>query len=191
VVLCYEKAVKTHRNPRQPKFHYKEMQPMKHCFRSILPLIVLAMALCLHVPPVLAESAESPEEVVKTFAHNYFMLDEDMARYLSREALYNEHEVNRVEMYFRLKEQDAAERGLEMKYLKMRPLLMKTNVIEENEDTAVIEFSAVMVRSINPLYRIVGYVFGLIEEHEFETTVTAVKEDGTWKVGPGGFPLPA
>jgi hypothetical protein len=164
---------------------------MKHCFRSILPLIVLAMALCLHVPPVLAESAESPEEVVKTFAHNYFMLDEDMARYLSREALYNEHEVNRVEMYFRLKEQDAAERGLEMKYLKMRPLLMKTNVIEENEDTAVIEFSAVMVRSINPLYRIVGYVFGLIEEHEFETTVTAVKEDGTWKVGPGGFPLPA
>jgi hypothetical protein len=78
-----------------------------------------------------------------------------------------------------------------MKYLKMRPLLMKTNVIKENEDRAVIEFSAVMVRSINPLYRIVGYIFGLLEEHEFETTVTAVKEDGTWKVGPGGFPLPA
>jgi len=164
---------------------------MKHCFRSISLLIVLSMALCLHAPPALAESVDSPEEVVKTFAHKYFMLDADMADYLSREALYNENDVNRVEMYFRLKEQDAAERGLEMKYLKMRPLLMKTNVIKENEDRAVIEFSAVMVRSINPLYRIVGYIFGLLEEHEFETTVTAVKEDGTWKVGPGGFPLPA
>ncbi len=164
---------------------------MKHCFRSILPLIVLAMTLCLHVPAVLAESAESPEEVVKTFAHHYFMLDEDMADYLSREALYTEHEISRVDLYFRLQKQDAARRGLGLNYLKMRPLLMKTQVIEENEDTAVIEFSAVMVRSINPLYRIVGYLFGLIEEHTFETTVTAVKEDGTWKVSPGGFPLPA
>jgi hypothetical protein len=114
-----------------------------------------------------------------------------MANYLSREALYNENDVNRVDMYFRLKEQHAAERGLEMKYLKMRPLLMKTRVVEQDDETAVIEFSAVMVRSINPIYRIVGYIFGLMEEHEFETTVTAVKEDGAWKVGPGGFPLPA
>ncbi len=164
---------------------------MKNCFRSILPLIVLSMALCLYAPPALAASADSPEEAVKSFARNYFMLDADMANYLSREALYNENDVNRVDMFFRLKEQDAAERGLEMEYLKMRPLLMKTRVVEENEDTAVVEFSAVMIRSINPLYRIVGYVFGLLEEHEFETTVTAVKEDGTWKVGPGGFRLPA
>jgi hypothetical protein len=149
------------------------------------------MALCLQPSPVLAESVDSPEEVVKSFAHSYFMLDADMADYLSREALYNENDVNRVEMLFRLKKQDAAERGFEMKYLKMRPLLMKTRVVEQDGETAVIEFSAVMVRSINPLYRIVGYIFGLIEEHEFETTVTAVKEDGTWKVGPGGFPLPA
>lgn len=164
---------------------------MKNCFRSMLLLIVLTLSLCLHAPVVLAESADSPEEVVKAFARNYFMLDDDMAHYLSREALYNENEVNRVTLYFQLQEQEAAQRGLEMDYLKMRPLLMKTRVVEEDEDKAVIEFSAVMVRSINPLYRIVGYIFGLIEEHEFETTVTVVKEDGNWKVGPGGFPLPA
>ncbi|MBG0780581.1 hypothetical protein [Desulfotignum balticum] len=164
---------------------------MKRCFRSISLLVFLIMALGLYAPMVQAETADSPEEVVKTFTHKFFMLDEDMADYLSREALYNENDVNRVAMYFRLQEQDAARRGLEMDYLKMRPLLIKTRVVEQDEDTAVIELSAVMVRSINPLYRIVGYVFGLIEEHEFETTVTAVKEDGTWKVGPGGFPLPA
>ncbi len=164
---------------------------MKICLRSISLLVFLTLALCLHAPPALAESVDSPEEVVKTFAHKFFMLDEDMADYLSREALHNENDVNRVAMYFRLQEQDAARRGLEMDYLKMRPLLMKTRVVEQDEDRAVIEFSAVMVRSINPLYRIVGYIFGLIEEHEFEATVTAVKEDGTWKVGPGGFPLPA
>lgn len=164
---------------------------MKLCFRSISLLAFLTMALCLCAPPAMAESADSPEEVVKTFTHKFFMLDEDMADYLSRETLYNENDVNRVAMYFRLQEQDAARRGLEMDYLKMRPLLIKTRVVEQDEDTAVIELSTVMVRSINPLYRIVGYIFGLIEEHEFETTVTAVKEDGTWKIGPGGFPLPA
>lgn len=164
---------------------------MKNCFRSISLLIILFMALVLYAPVVQAKTADSPEEVVKTFAHKFFMLDKDMADYLSREALYNENDVNRVAMYFRMQEQDAAQRGLKMDYLKMRPLLLKTRVVEQDEDIAVIELSAVMVRSINPIYRIVGYIFGLIEEHEFETTVTAVKEDGTWKVGPGGFPLPA
>lgn len=164
---------------------------MKTCFRSISLLIVVFMALGFYASLVQAKTVDSPEEVVKAFTHKFFMLDEDMSNFLSREALYNENDVNRVSMYFRLQEQDAAQRGLEMDYLKMRPLLMKTRVVEQDEDTAVIELSVVMIRSINPLYRIVGYIFGLIKEHEFETTVTAVKEDGTWKVGPGGFPLPA
>jgi hypothetical protein len=154
-------------------------------------LIVLLLALCVSTPSALAEKADSPEGVVKAFAHEYFMLNEKMAGYLSQEALVNENDVNRVDLLFHVKKQEAAERGLGLDYLKMRPILMKTRVVAEDEDTAVIDFSAVMIRSINPLYRIVGYIFGLMKEHDFQTTVTVVKEDGTWKVGPGGFAFPA
>jgi hypothetical protein len=159
--------------------------------RLISLLIVFLLGLCLSAPFASAKEAGSPEGVVKAFAHEYFMLNEKMAAYLSQEALVNENDVNRVDLFFQVRKQEAAERGLDLNYLKMRPILMKTQVVAEDDDTAVIEFSAVMVRSINPLYRIVGYIFGLMEEHEFETTVTVVKEDGTWKVGPGGFAFPA
>lgn len=164
---------------------------MKIRSRLISFLFVLLLGLCVSAPSALAKDDATPEGVIKAFAHQYFMLDEKMAGYMSREALYTEHDVNRVDLLFRVKEQEAFDRGLEFKYLKMRPILMKTQVVSEDEDTAVIEFSAVMVRSINPIYRMVGYVFGLMKEHDFETTVTVIKEDGAWKVGPGGFTFPA
>jgi hypothetical protein len=158
--------------------------------RLISVLIVLLLGLCISAPFASAKEAANPQEVVKAFAHEYFMLNEKMAGYMSQQALVNENDVNRVDLLFQVKKQEAAERGLDLDYLKMRPILMKTQVVAEDDETAVIEFSAVMVRSINPLYRIVGYVFGLMKEHEFQTTVTVVKEDGTWKVGPGGFKFP-
>jgi hypothetical protein len=164
---------------------------MKIRSRLISLLLVLLLGLCISTPVFSAEDAGSPQEVVKAFAHEYFMLNEKMAGYLSHEALVNENDVNRVDLLFQVKKQEAAERGLEIDYLKMRPILMKTQVLAEDDDTAVVQFSAVMVRSINPLYRMVGYVFGMLKEHEFQTTVTVVKEDGTWKVGPGGFAFPA
>lgn len=160
--------------------------------RSVLIslLAVLLIGLCIHVSSALAEEGDSPESVVKAFAGAYFMLDETMAAYLSEKALLNENGVNRVDMYFRIKKQEAASRGYALSYLKMQPILMKTHVMSEDENTAVIEFKAVMIRSINPLYRIVGYVFGLVEEHEYQTTVTVVRENGLWKVGPDGFAFP-
>jgi hypothetical protein len=159
--------------------------------RLISFLIVLFLGLCVSAPAALAKDDGTPEGVVKAFAHQYFMLDEKMAGHMSREALYTEHDVNRVDLLFRVKEQEAFKRGLELNYLRMRPILMKTQVVSEDDDSAVIEFSAVMVRNINPIYRMVGYVFGMMKEHDFETTVTVIKEDGIWKVGPGGFAFPA
>ncbi len=163
---------------------------MKNRSRLISLLAALLIGLCIHASSALAEEGDSPESVVKAFAGAYFMLDETMAVYMSEKALYNENDVNRVDMYFRVKKQEAARRGYELSYLKMRPILMKTHVLSIDEDTAVIGFKAVMIRSINPLYRIVGYVFGILEEHEFRTTVTVVRENGLWKVGLPGFAFP-
>lgn len=149
-------------------------------------LAALVIGLCFCTASAWAEGT-TPETAAKKFAKSYYMLDADMAAYMSEEALTNENDVNLVDLYLRLKEDEARNRGYKMSYLQMFPILMKANVVSEDEEKAVVEIQTTALRSINPLYRAVGYIFCLIEEHEFDTTLTMVKEDGEWKVGPGAL----
>ncbi|MCG8686258.1 MAG: hypothetical protein MI892_15370 [Desulfobacterales bacterium] len=160
---------------------------MKTCSRLISMTAVLVTALCLFTTSAWSAEGNTPESAVKGFAKAYFMLDESMADFMSEDALVNENDVNLVELYIRLKEDEAKNRGYKKSYLHMHPILMKTEVVEMGEEEAVVTLNTTALRSINPLYRIVGWVFGLIKEHEFETTYTLVKEDGVWKVGPGAL----
>ncbi|MCG8637939.1 MAG: hypothetical protein MI863_29205 [Desulfobacterales bacterium] len=146
----------------------------------------LVISLFLSASPAWAEGS-TPESVVKKFAKAYYMLDESMADYLSQDALVNENDVAMVELFLRLKEENARNRGYKMSYLQMHPILLKTTVLEQTEESAAVRLNTTALRSINPLYRIVGYLFGLVREHEFETTLSLVKEDGVWKVGPGAL----
>jgi hypothetical protein len=118
------------------------------------------------------------------------MLDPAMANFLSEDALINENDVDMVDLYLRLQEQDAFNRGYKTSYLQMKPILMKTTVLSMDDSTAQIQINTTAIRSINPLYRIVGYIFCILEEHEFQDTIALVKEDGAWKIAPGAFDLP-
>ncbi len=72
----------------------------------------------------------------------------------------------------------------------MKPILMKTKVLTMDDSSAQIQIDTINIRSINPLFRIVGYIFCLLEEHEVQDTISLVKEEGIWKIGPGAFDLP-
>ncbi|MEH0018105.1 MAG: hypothetical protein V6Z89_00560 [Desulfobacter sp.] len=146
----------------------------------------LVIGLCLHASSAMAEGS-TPESVVKSFAKAYYMLDDTMADYMSEEARVNENDVDMVDLFLRLKEDEARKRGYDVTYLRMHPILMKTTVVEMNEDTAVVNLNTTALRNINPLYRITGYIFGLMKEHEFNATLSLVKEDGMWKVSPGAL----
>lgn len=161
---------------------------MNKCSRLISLMVVLVAGLCFHTSSALAEG-NTPESAAKGFAKAYYMLDASMAEYLSADAKINENDVDMVELFLRLKDEDARNRGYKTSYLQMQPILIKAEVVEKGEDTAVVQVNTTALRSINPLYRAVGWIFGLIEEHEFETTYTLVKEDGLWKVGPGALNL--
>jgi len=128
--------------------------------------------------------------VVKDFTKAYYMLEPSMADFLSEDALINENDVNMVELYLRLQENDAYNRGYQTSYLQMKPILIKTTVLSMDDASAQIQINATTIRSINPLYRIVGYVFCILEEHEVEDTISLVKEEGAWKIAPGAFDLP-
>lgn len=162
---------------------------MKKRSRLISLVATLLIGLVLHASSAWAEGS-APAQVVKDFTKAYYMLEPSMADFLSEDALTNENDVNMVELYLRLQDNDAYSRGYKTSYLQMKPILMKTKVLSMDDVSAQIQINATTIRSINPLYRIVGYVFCILEEHEVQDTITLVKEDGAWKIGPGAFNLP-
>lgn len=161
---------------------------MEKTHRLILAIAALVIGLGIHASSAWA-GGDLPSKVAKDFANAYFMLDESMADYLSQDARINENKVDMVELYLRIRADEAGKRGYKKSYLRMRPILMKTKVLNMDDSSATIQLKATAIRNINPLYRIVGYVFGLVEEHEFQDTLLLVKENGEWKVGPGAFDL--
>ena len=153
-------------------------------------MTALVIGLCLHAACAWAEEGVStPDAVAKKFTQAYYMLDSGMADFLSTDALTNENDVNMVDLFLRVRQNEALNRGYQLSYLQMYPILIKAEVTEVSEETATVEVKTTALRSINPLYRMVGYVFGLIQEHDFDTTLTLVKEDGEWKVGPGALAI--
>jgi hypothetical protein len=132
----------------------------------------------------------SPEQTAKDFAKAYFMLDSSMEAYLSEEARMDENGIDLVELYLDAKAFDAQERGYKTSYLQMHPILLKTRVVDMDDESATIAIDGLALRSINPLFRIVGFVFGLLEEHELKGTIPLVKQDGEWKIGPGALDMP-
>jgi hypothetical protein len=167
----------------------KENQGMKKSFKLISLVSALLVGLSLYASSVWAET-NSPTQVVKDFTKAYYMLDPSMADFLSKDALINENDVNMVEVYLRLQETDAYNRGYKTSYLQMKPILLKTTVLNMDDASAQIQINATNIRSINPLFRIVGYIFCLLEEHDVQDTLNLIKEDGAWKIAPGAFNMP-
>jgi len=151
--------------------------------------IVLFIIFCIHVSSAWAEGS-LPSKVVKDFAGAYFMLDSSMASYLSKDARINKNEIDMVDLYLETRAADASNLGYKTSYLKMLPVNMKTTVLSMDESSATIQFNATTLRSINPLFRITGFIFGLLDEHEVQDIISVVKEDGEWKIGPGAFDIP-
>ena len=160
--------------------------------RMLIPVVTLLLMLfALCASSAWAADGVSPASVAKKFAKAYYMLDESMGDYLSQDALGSEDEVNMVELYLDQKEYAALSQGYKLSYFKMQPLGMKANVLSQDDKSATVEITTTNVRSINPLYRIVGFVFSLMDQHEVKEVITLVQEDGEWKVGPGALDLPA
>ena len=162
---------------------------MKKSPKLISLTAALLIGLIFNASSAWAEGS-SPAQVVKDFTKAYYMLEPSMADFLSKDARINENDVDMVEVYLRLQDNDAYSRGYQTSYLQMKPILMKTKILTMDDSSARIQIDAITIRSINPLFRIVGYVFCLLEEHEVQDTISLVKEEGIWKIGPGAFDLP-
>ncbi len=162
---------------------------MKTNLKLISTMVALSIFLCLHAPCAWAKD-DAPIKVVKDFAKTYFMLDQSMAEHLSKDASINENRENIVELFLEKKADEAFNNGYKINFLQKFVFNIETKVLEMNDSSAKIQFNATAIRNVNPLYRIFGSFFGLLEKYKVQEILTVVKENGAWKIGPGAFDMP-
>jgi hypothetical protein len=72
--------------------------------------------------------------------------------------------------------------GFSPSYMRNQLSHISTEIQMTDENQVKVKITGERLRSINPVYAIVGKLFFLIESHKVDKTLTLVKEDGNWKV---------
>jgi len=125
---------------------------------------------------------DSPVEAAVDFTKAYFMLDgASMSELLCREIVEDE-EVDLVGDYLNSVADEARSMGFSPSYMRNQLSHISTQIQMTDENQAKVKITGERLRSINPVFAIVGKLFFLIESHEVDETLTMVKEDDKWKV---------
>jgi hypothetical protein len=118
------------------------------------------------------------------------MLDGDsMTELLCREIVEDE-EVDLVGDYLNSVADEARSMGFSPSYMRNQLSHISTEIQMSDENQAKVKITGERLRSINPVFAIVGKLFFLIESHKVDETLTLVKEDDKWKVCGKPFSLP-
>ena len=131
---------------------------------------------------IFVAKVDSPVEAAVDFTKAYFMLDGDsMTELLCREIVEDE-EVDLVDDYLNSVAEEARSMGFSESYMQNQLSHISTEVQMTDENQAKVKITGERLRSINPVFAIVGKLFFLIESHKVDKTLTLVKEDNEWKV---------
>ena len=126
--------------------------------------------------------ADSPVVAAVDFTKAYFMLDGDsMTELLCREIVEDE-EVDLVDEYLNSVAVRARLMGFSRNYMRNQLSHVSTETEMTDDNKARVTITGERLRSINPVFALIGRLFFLIESHEFNETLTLVKEDDQWKV---------
>ena len=126
--------------------------------------------------------ADSPATAAADFAKAYFMLDgRSMSKRLCNEIVEDE-ELNMVNAYLNSVADRARALGFSTDYMRNQLSHISTELQMTDENSAEVRITGERLRSINPVFAVIGKLFSLIETHEVDETLSLVKEDGRWKV---------
>lgn len=143
---------------------------------------VIATAFVLQVILLLVSKVDSPAGVAVEFTKAYFMLDGPSMEELLCSELSEDEAADMVDEYLHYSAEKARSMGFSPSYMKNQLSHVKTEIKMTDENNAKVRISGERLRSINPVYAIIGRLFFLIETHEVDETLTLIKEDGEWRV---------
>ena len=159
-------------------------------FKRFAPIAISVFAaLILQVIFIFADCKDTPGRAVAEFSKAYFMLNSTMADRLcaDRKTVGG---MDTVDHFLYLVSKKAGEKGFKREFLKNRLYDIKTTTLRVDDTSAEVRLKGKKRFAMNPLYALVGQIFGFTKSHEVDQTISLVKEDGSWKVCDGLFDLP-
>jgi hypothetical protein len=155
----------------------------------IIGFVVVVFVILQVVLIFVDKEVHNPAEAAVEFTKAYFMLDGDsMSELLCREIVEDE-EPDIVGAYLNSVAVRARSMGFDRSYMRNQLWHVSTKIQMSDENKATVEITGERLRSINPVYALVGKLFSLIESHKIDETLTLVKEDDKWKVCSKPFSL--
>ena len=145
---------------------------------SVVVIFVILQAILI----LSGGKASSPAQAAVEFTKAYFMLDgTSMTENLCSEISEVEG-ADIVGGYLFHTAEQARAMGFSPGYMKNQVAGIHTETDVMDETNAKVRITGERLRSINPVFALVGRLFFLIEIHKFDETLTLVKEDGKWRV---------
>lgn len=144
-------------------------------------VIVVILAVCLQVAFVFADCKQTATGTAIDFSKAYFLLDDDMERYICSELAGDEDEPV-VAAYLQAMTDEAKARGFGIGMVRQTITHVETETLAQDAESATIHLKGRHRTCIHPVFAYVAALFHLGQAHEFEETLELVKEDGKWKV---------
>ena len=159
-------------------------------FNRLKPFALAILAgLILQIILVFADCKDSPSRAVIDFSKAYFMLNPKMADRLCEERRTMD-DVKVVDYYLDRLATTAKKRGFGLDYMKNRLYHVKTETLQMDDTTAQVRLTGTRRFAMNPLYAVVGQIFGFTKSHPVDEVLTLVKESDRWKICGNPFRLP-
>jgi len=145
---------------------------------SVVVIFVILQAILI----LSGGKVSSPAQAAVEFTKAYFMLDgSSMTENLCGEISEDEG-ADIVDGYLFHTAEQARAMGFAPGYMKNQLAGVHTETDVIDETNAKVRITGERLRSINPVFALVGRLFFLIETHKIDETLTLVKEDGKWRV---------
>ena len=141
--------------------------------------ILFGIAIVLQLALIGADCRSTPTKVAKAFAGAYYYLDADMQKYLCSD-LSAEGET--VANFLDKKSAEASQRGVAVSYLRHKFTRMHLKTVQATDSAAEIHLSGTTRVCINPVYMLVGKLFGIGRDYDVDETIELVKEEGQWRI---------
>ncbi len=125
---------------------------------------------------------DNPADAAIDFAKAYFMLDGKSMSELLCSELAEDEEADIVNAYVNSVADQGRALGFGQNYMRNQLSHISTEIQMTDENNAEVRITGDRLRSLNPVYALIGRLFFLIESHEVDETLSLVKEDGRWKV---------
>jgi hypothetical protein len=159
-------------------------------YRLYAPLAVgLLIGIVLQLILIVGDARKTPNDAVISFSKAYFMQNPSMVDWLCEERkMFGD--IDLVAYHLTTIAHEAKERGYSRDYMKNRLYHIRTTLLRQDDETAEVRITGRRRFAMNPLYDLIGQLFGFTEARSVEAVLTVVKEDGRWKVCGSPFRFP-